>query len=112
MLYNIGNGSVAAQDTSLIRRRLEEQQQAELLQQAIELQGRRFQLLDLKPRSFSAAVSAATTNAQIASSSTAIAQTSLTEMASSYSNGIISPIAFQEDGNSLQITTLEKKSYY
>lgn len=97
MFYNIGNGSVAAQDTSLLRRRLEEQQQAELLQQAIELQGRRFQLLDLKPRSFSAAVSATTTNVQMASSTTAIAQTPLAEMASSYSNGISSPKASQED---------------
>ncbi|KAL0922593.1 hypothetical protein M5K25_006589 [Dendrobium thyrsiflorum] len=94
MFYNIGNGSVAAQDASLLRRRLEEQQQAELLQQAIELQGRRFQLLDLKTRSFSTAVSATTANAQIASSTAALA-----EMASSC-NGISSPIVSQDDGRS------------
>ncbi|XP_020588726.1 zinc finger CCCH domain-containing protein 53-like isoform X2 [Phalaenopsis equestris] len=90
--YNIGSGNVAAQDASLLRRRLEEEQQAELLQQAIELQGKRFQLLDLKPRSFSAAVSATTSDAQSTSSTTALA-----ERAFSSSIRISRPIATQEN---------------
>lgn len=47
MLYNISS------QEAILRRKIEEQQQAAELQQAIELQGRRFmgfQLLDLKTR--------------------------------------------------------------
>ncbi|KAH7672404.1 CCCH zinc finger domain-containing protein [Dioscorea alata] len=54
ILYS--SGSSNSTQEALMRRRLEEQQQAVELQQAIELQGRRFmglQLLDLKSRSFS-----------------------------------------------------------
>ncbi|KAJ6839221.1 putative zinc finger CCCH domain-containing protein 53 [Iris pallida] len=53
MLYN---SSSSPTQEMFLRRKLEEQQQAADLQQAIELQGRRFmglQLMDFKPRSFS-----------------------------------------------------------
>ncbi|KAK8936051.1 Zinc finger CCCH domain-containing protein 53 [Platanthera zijinensis] len=77
MFYSDG-----AQDASLLRRRLEEDQQAELLQQAIELQGRRFQLMDLnlKPRSFSTAVSATTLLAAVSPAKSADEQDNSAEL--------------------------------
>ena len=54
ILYSSGSSNSTLE--TLMRRRIEQQQQAVELQQAIELQGRRFmglQLLDLKSRSFS-----------------------------------------------------------
>ncbi|XP_038980370.1 zinc finger CCCH domain-containing protein 53-like isoform X2 [Phoenix dactylifera] len=64
MLYN----STSSQEL-LLRRKLEEQQQAAELQQAIELQNRRFmglQLLDLKTRSLSSSMPTSTTSSTIA----------------------------------------------
>ncbi|KAJ6841391.1 putative zinc finger CCCH domain-containing protein 53 [Iris pallida] len=67
MLYN---SSSSPTQEMFLRRKLEEQQQAADLQQAIELQGRRFmglQLMDFKPRSFSSSSrtpSASTTHYQ------------------------------------------------
>ncbi|KAG0488761.1 hypothetical protein HPP92_007572 [Vanilla planifolia] len=89
MILNIGGNGVA-QDASLLRRRLEQQQQqAELLQQAIELQGRRFQLLDLQKKRFapSTTVSAAVLPTQITSGT----------MPLSSCNGISSPAVSQQD---------------
>lgn len=58
-----------------MRRKLEEQQQAAELQQAIELQNRRFmglQLLDLKTRSLSSSMPTSTTASTIATPPTII----------------------------------------
>lgn len=63
MMYS---GTSVAQE-AFLRRRLEEQQQAAELQQAIELQGRRFmglQLLDLKARTLASHLNPSITSTQ------------------------------------------------
>ncbi|XP_038988280.1 zinc finger CCCH domain-containing protein 53-like isoform X1 [Phoenix dactylifera] len=109
MLYSSSSSSHEA----ILRRKLEEQQQVAELQQAIELQGRRFmglQLLDLKTRNQITATATAATTTTISTSAIVTASTdgmifsnqeeATSQVATGISPGAAAAVAEQQQGNS------------